>query len=95
MRTKAVPETTNAVSPLDIDAVIPHLVHALGGGGTRQERQQGLVYLNAGTKVGNATACYLVALAYRDGGLTKKNPQAAMRLLKRAVTARRRSRWPI
>jgi len=57
------------------------------GGGTRQERQQGLVYLNAGTKVGNATACYLVALAYRDGGLTKKNPQAAMRLLKRAARA--------
>lgn len=57
------------------------------GGGTRQERQQGLVYLNAGTKVGNATACYLVALAYRDGGLTKKNSQAAMRLLKRAARA--------
>lgn len=57
------------------------------GNSTREERQQGLVYLNAGTKAGNATACYLVALEYRDGGLTRKNPQAAMRLLKRAARA--------
>ena len=57
------------------------------GGGTRRERQQGLVYLNAGTNAGNATACYLLALAYRDGGLVRKNPSAAMRLLKRAARA--------
>ena len=57
------------------------------GDGSRKDRQQGLVYLNAGTRVGNATACYLVALAYRDGSLTRKNPNTAIRLLKRAVRA--------
>lgn len=57
------------------------------GDGSRETRQQALMYLNAGTKAGNATACYLVALAYRDGGLMRKNPQAAMRLLKRAERA--------
>lgn len=57
------------------------------GGGSREERQQGLVYLNAGTKVGNPMACYLVGLAYRDGALTRRNLAASMRLLKRAARA--------
>ncbi|WP_411833178.1 sigma factor-like helix-turn-helix DNA-binding protein [Pseudoxanthomonas mexicana] len=55
------------------------------GDGSRKDRQQGLVYLNAGTKIGNATACYLVAMAYRDGSLTRKNPNTAIYLLKRAA----------
>lgn len=57
------------------------------GGGSREDQQQGLMYLNAGTNAGNATACYLVGLAYRDGKLTRKNPHAALRLLKRAARA--------
>lgn len=57
------------------------------GSGSREDQQQGLVYLNVGTNAGNATASYLVALAYRDGKLTRRNPNAAIRLLKRAARA--------
>lgn len=55
------------------------------GDGTVRERQQGLVYLNVGTKAGNPQACYLLAKAYSEGKLMRKNPQAAVRLLKRAA----------
>lgn len=63
------------------------LLKGEAGDGSREDRQKGLIYLNAGTKVGNATACYLVGLAYRDGKLTRKNPNTALRLLKRAARA--------
>lgn len=56
-------------------------------GGTRKAKERGLAYLTLASRKGHPNACFLVAMAYHSGDILRRNPNAALMLLKRSARA--------